>query len=335
MNFGNFSLRRRFLAQLTTGIALIAAGAIASVTSYAREYPSSPIRVTVPYSAGGMSDVSARTITAALGKELKETVVIENKPGAASSVASNWFAHQRPDGYSLYAAPISLVLNKYIQPHVGYDAYKDFAPISMMLYSPFVLQVNPKLGVKNLKDLIALIHSHPGEYAIGSSGVGSINDLAAHLLMQRFKLDLIVVPYLGGAPMSTALLGNQIQMSFSAANEAAPLIKTGKTIGIAVSSVDRLRLLPELPTVNEAAGITDFEAVYWMSLVAPKDTPQPIIDKLAVAMAKVGSDQQLKAKLDSMGVQLATSTPAQLGATFHRSDDGWADVIKSLNLKQE
>src|SRR5690606_22947903 len=203
--------RKLFLrAVIALGIAATAVGS--ALASSAGNYPSGPIKLVMPYPAGGMSDVSARTIAEALSSKIGGTIIVENRPGAASTVASNWMVHQKSDGYTLYAAPVSLVLNPILQPQVGYKPYEDFTPISMLLYSPFVLQVNKDMGADNVKDLVALIKAHPGKYAIGTSGVGSINHLAAEYFINEFGLDMIVVHYKGGAPASQDLVGGQIQM---------------------------------------------------------------------------------------------------------------------------
>ncbi len=327
MNNSHFSIFAKFLGATVIGLSSMMASA-------ADQYPSGPIKLVMPYPAGGMSDVSARTIADALSKKIGGNIVVENRPGAASTVASNWMVHQKADGYTLYAAPVSLVLNPLLQPEVGYKPYEDFTPISMLLYSPFVLQVNKDLGVDNLKDLVALIKAHPGKYAIGTSGMGSINHLSAEYFMKKFGLDMIVAHYKGGSPASKDLVGGQIQMMFSAANEAAPMIAAGRTKGLAVTTTERLAILPDLPTMNEAGGLNDFEAVFWMALVAPKDLPEDIQRKLSLAMQELGKDPDLRKKTDALGVSLHTSGPEEVVESLHHDEKKWGDIITNLDLKQ-
>jgi tripartite-type tricarboxylate transporter receptor subunit TctC len=296
-------------------------------------YPSEPIKLVMPYPAGGMSDVSARTIAEALSAKIGGNIIVENRPGAASTVASNWMVHQKGDGYTLYAAPVSLVLNPILQPQVGYKPYEDFTPISMLLYSPFVLQVNKDVGADNVKDLVALIKAHPGKYAIGTSGVGSINHLAAEYFINEFGLDMIVAHYKGGAPASQDLVGGQIQMMFSAANEAAPMMKAGRTKGLAVTTKERIAMLPEVPTMNEAAGLKDFEAVFWMALVAPKGLSPEIQAKVSKAMQELNNDAQLRGKTDALGVRMHASDPQEVTDNLRHDEKKWGDIIKKLDIK--
>lgn len=321
-------------ALLTLGAAMLGlAGVTATATAAASNYPAEPIKLIMPYPAGGMSDVSARTIAEALSKKLNGNIIVENRPGAASTVASNWMVHQKADGYTLYAAPVSLVLNPILQPEVGYKPYEDFTPISMLLYSPFVLQVNKDLGVGNVKELIDLIKARPGKFAIGTSGVGSINHLAAEYFINEFGLDMIVAHYKGGSPAAKDLVGGQIQMMFSAANEAAPMMAAGRTQGLAVTTSERLAMLPDVPTMNEAAGLKDFEAVFWMALVAPKNLPADIQSKLSLALQELGNDPQLRQKTDALGVRLHVSKPEEVTDNLRHDERKWGDIIKKLNIK--
>ncbi|MEO8250271.1 MAG: tripartite tricarboxylate transporter substrate binding protein [Burkholderiales bacterium] len=321
---------RRLLARI--GFLLASATALAATAQ--TPYPDKTIKVIVPYPAGGMSDTSSRAILDRLSKELGQPIVIENKAGAASTVASNYMVNQPADGYTLYTAPVSLVINPILQKSVQYDPRKDFEPISMLIYSPFVLQVSPTLGVKNMKELLALVRANPDKYAIGTSGLGSINHLAAEYFIRSFDLKLAVAHYRGGAPAAQDLMGGSIQMMFSAANEAAPLIKSGRTVGIAVSTTERLAMLPELPTVEEAAGIKGFEAVFWMALVAPAGTPKTVIDTLQNALQKNSRDNELRETMAAKGVELKITTPEAVRQHMDRDEAKWGKLIRDLGLKE-
>ncbi|MDM0089224.1 MULTISPECIES: tripartite tricarboxylate transporter substrate binding protein [unclassified Variovorax] len=309
-------------------------GASLAAAQPATAYPARPVKVVVPYAPGGMTDVSSRAVMERLGKELGQPVVIENKAGAASTLASNWMATQPADGYTLYAAPVSLVINPILQGTVQYDARKDFEPISLMIDSPFVLQVHPGLGVRSMKELLARVREHPDRYAIGTSGAGSVNHLAAEYFLRAFHLKVAVVHYRGGAPAAQDLMGGTIQMMFSAANEAAPLMRSGRTVGIAVTTTQRLALLPDLPTMEEASGLRDFEAVFWMALVAPARTPAPVLARLREAMQRIGADPELRERLARLGVELVTSTPRDVQRRMDRDEAKWGQLIRELNIQE-
>ncbi|SDM10332.1 Tripartite-type tricarboxylate transporter, receptor component TctC [Oryzisolibacter propanilivorax] len=312
----------------------LGAGWLGSAMAQAAAYPSRAVKAVVPYPAGGMSDVSSRAVLERLSRELGQPVIIENKAGAASTLASNWFASQAADGYTLYAAPVSIVINPLLQKSVGYEARRDFVPISMMIKSPFVLQANPQLNVSNMKELLTLLRANPDKYAIGSSGPGSINHLAAEYFMRAMNVKMQVVHYRGGAPAAQDLMGGVIQLMFSAANEAAPLIRAGRTRGIAVTTRQRLPILPELPTVEEAAGVEGFEAVFWLALMAPAKTPEDVLARLRSGMQAVGQDKALRDKLEGLGVQLQTSTTAQVLAAMDRDEALWSRIIREQGIKE-
>jgi tripartite-type tricarboxylate transporter receptor subunit TctC len=302
---------------------------------YAQDaYPNKPIKFIVPYPAGGVSDNASRAIADRLGRELGQSMIIENKAGAASTLSSNYVARATPDGYTLYAAPVSIVINPVLQAKVEYDPQKDFAPISMMITSAFVLQTNLDLKVKDLKELLALIRANPDKYAIGTSGMGSINHLAAEYFIKNFGLKMAVIHYKGGAPAATDLIGGRIHMMFSATNEALPLLNAGRTQGIAVSTAKRLSILPNLPTIDEASGTKGFDAVFWLALLAPAKTPAPVLKRLEAAMQVVGADQVLKDDLAKKGVDLYVSTPEQVQFYMKRDGDKWGQIIRELGIKE-
>ncbi|MDO8694954.1 MAG: tripartite tricarboxylate transporter substrate binding protein [Sheuella sp.] len=298
------------------------------------QYPNKPIKFIVPYPAGGVSDNSSRAIADRLGRELGQTMIIENKAGAASTLSSNYVARSAPDGYTLYAAPVSIVINPVLQAKVEYDAQRDFAPISMMITSAFVLQANLDLKVKDLKELLALIRANPDKFAIGTSGMGSINHLAAEYFIKNFGLKMAVIHYKGGAPAATDLIGGRIHMMFSATNEALPLVSSGRTQGIAVSTAKRISSLPDLPTIDEASGTKGFDAVFWLALLAPAKTPAPVLKRLEAAMQVVGADQTLRDDLAKKGVDLYVSTPAEVQSFMQRDGSKWGEIIRQLGIKE-
>lgn len=324
-----------------TGVRVVLAAAAAlalaaphhSSAQSAAAYPQEPIKFVVPYPAGGVSDVSSRAIAMALGQKLGANMVIENKAGAASTVASTYVAGQKPNGYTLYAAPVSIVINPALQGAVNYKPYESFTPISMMMKAPFVLQTNKDLPVKNAKELVELIKKNPDKYAIGTSGVGSINHLAAEYFIKQFGLKMVVAHYKGGMPAAQDMIGGQVQMMFSAASEAMPFISSGKTRGLAVTSMERMSTLPDLPTMNQALGTKDFEATFWLALMSPAGLDKALQTKLSSAMQALGQDAELRQKLSQLGIELDTSAPEVVTANLKRDEAKWTTLIKELNIK--
>ncbi len=323
------SLQVMFGAVIASGLVFASAVTQAQTAS---NYPQEPVKFVVPYPAGGVSDVSSRTIAAALGKKLGANMVIENKAGAASTVASTYVASQKPNGYTLYAAPVSIVINPALQGTVSYKPYESFTPLSMMMSSAFVLQVNKSLPVNNVKELIELIKKNPDKYAIGTSGVGSINHLAAEYFIREFGLKMVVAHYKGGMPAAQDLLGGQVQMMFSAANEAIPFVTSDKTKGLAVTSLERIATLPNLPTMNEATGIKNFEATFWLALVAPAGMDKSLQTRISTAMSELGKDDDLRQRLNQLGINLVTSTPEIVTANLKRDEEKWTTLIRSIKI---
>jgi tripartite-type tricarboxylate transporter receptor subunit TctC len=224
------------------------------------------------------------------------------------------------------------VINPALQGTVSYKPYESFTPLSMMMSSAFVLQVNKSLPVNNVKELIELIKKNPDKYAIGTSGVGSINHLAAEYFIREFGLKMVVAHYKGGMPAAQDLLGGQVQMMFSAANEAIPFVTSDKTKGLAVTSLKRISTLPNLPTMNEAAGTKDFEATFWLALVAPSGMDKALQARISGAMRELGSDEELRQRLNQLGIDLVTSTPEVVTANLKRDEEKWTTLIRSIKI---
>ena len=297
-------------------------------------YPSKTIRLLVPYPPGGVTDNASRLIGERLGRELGQSIVVENKAGAASTLASNLTARAAPDGYTLYAAPVSIVINPVLQGKVEYDPEKDFEPISLMMTSAFVLQANKDLKAKNLKELLTLVRENPDKYSIGTSGMGSINHLAAEYFIRTFGLKMAVIHYKGGVPAAQDLIGGRIELMFSATNEALPLLSAGRTQGIAVSVPKRVPTLPDLPTMDEASGTVGFDAVFWLALVTPAKVPVAVAERLKAAMQAVGQDASLAAELAQKGVDLRVSSPQEVKQYMARDGAKWGQIIRDLGIKE-
>jgi tripartite-type tricarboxylate transporter receptor subunit TctC len=320
----------------STFVAVTFAAALMPFAATAQaDWPTKPIQLVVPYPPGGVNDAVARAYADKLSTDLGKPVLVDNRAGAATTVASNYVAKAAPDGYTIYAGGTSLVINPTLNGNVQYDPHKSFALVSLMSFTPFILHVNADFPAKSMAELIAVVKANPGKFNIASSGIGATNHLAAELLKAQAGLKLVHVPYKGGAQAGQDVAAGNAQMMFSASLEAKPFLQSGKTRAIAISSLTRSPAFPEIPTVAEAAGLPDFEAVFWQAMVVPAGTPQPIIDKLAAAIARIAADPEMKARFAAQGVELRSSTPAELATFLDKEEVRWTTLIKEQGIKAE
>lgn len=299
------------------------------------DWPQKPISMVVPYPPGGVNDAVARVYADKLSAELGKPVIVDNRAGAATTVASNFVAKAPPDGYTIYAGGTSLVINPTLTGQVQYDPHKSFELVSLMSFTPFILHVNADFPAKNMAELIAVVKANPGKFNIASSGIGATNHLAAELLKAQAGLNIIHVPYKGGAQAGQDVASGQAQMMFSAALEAKPVLATGRTRAIAISSTKRSPAFPDVPTVVEAAGLKDFEAVFWQGMVVPVGTPQPIVDKLQKAIAKIAADPEVIERFKVQGVEIRASTQAEFKDFLNKEERRWVTLMKEQNIKPE
>ncbi len=320
----------------TTFVAAALAAALLPGASLAQsEWPTKPMTYIVPYPPGGLNDAVGRVYAEKLSTELGKSVIVDNKAGAATTVASNFVAKAAPDGYTLYGGGTSLVINPTLTGNVQYDPHKSFDLVSLMSFTPFILHVHADFPARNMAELIAVVKANPGKFNIASSGVGATNHLAAELFKAQTGLQLVHVPYKGGAQAGQDLAAGQAQMMFSASLEAKPLLTAGKTRAIAISSLKRSPAFPDIPTVAEAANLPDFEAVFWQGMVVPAGTPRPIIDKLQKAIAKIAAEPEMIERFKQQGVDIRSSTPAEFKEFFNKEEKRWVTLIKEKGLKAE
>ena len=295
--------------------ALLSCGAQAQT-----DWPTKPISMVVPYPPGGVNDAVARVYAEKLSAELGKPVIVDNRAGAATTVASNFVAKAAPDGYTIYAGGTSLVINPTLTGNVQYDPHKSFELVSLMSFTPFILHVNVDFPARNMAELIATVKANPGKFNIASSGIGATNHLAAELLKAQAGQDVAA--------------GNA-QMMFSASLEAKPLLTAGKTRAIAISSVKRSQAFPDIPTVIEAAGLKDFEAVFWQGMVVPAGTPKAIVDKLNAEIVKILRMPDVKEKFAAQGVDAVGSTVEQFNSHLQAQRTMWAKVVKDAGVTPE
>jgi tripartite-type tricarboxylate transporter receptor subunit TctC len=294
-----------------------------------------PIRIVVPFAAGGTSDILARTLGEKLQASLKQTVVIENRAGAGGVIGADVVAKAAPDGYTLLLGTIaSHAINPALQPKMPYDAAKDFAPILLLGSISNVMLVGANQPYKTVADVIAAAKAKPGSIAFASAGQGS----SQHMSGETFKLlagaQLTHVPYKGSAPAIQDVIGGQIPMSFETATVALPHIQSGKVRALAVTSAKRSRVLPDTPTLQEA-GVAGFDVASWQALYAPAGTPPAIVQRLNTEIANIIATPETKAKMDGLGLEYSPNTPEQFTAFGRNEIAKWQKVVKEGNVKAE
>jgi len=321
--------RRRVLLAGAAGAASLALPALAET------YPSRPLRIVVPFTPGGSSDVLARAVGAELTRSLGQAVVIDNTPGAGGSLGCEKAAKAPADGYTLLMGHIgTLAVNPSLYPRLGYDPVRSFTPVAWVARVPNVLVVNPSVPAKDVKELVALAKAKPGSLSYGSGGNGS----AAHVTMEYFKMQtgtsFLHIPYRGTAPSVTDLLGGQLQALFTGVTVLLPFIKAGRMRPLAVSSPRRLAVLPDVPTVSESGipGTQGFEADQWYGLVAPAGTPADIVALLNQHVNKALNSPEVRARLASEGADPTPATPQAFGELIAREIPRWAKVVKNAGI---
>ena len=299
------------------------------------DWPQKPVSMVVPYPPGGVNDAVARVYADKLSTELGKPFIVDNRAGAATTMASNYVAKAAPDGYTIYASGTSLIINPTLTGQVQYDPHKSFELVSLMSFTPFILHVNADFPVKNMAELVAYVKANPGKFNIASSGIGATNHMAAELLKARAGLNITHVPYKGGAQAGQDVAGGNAQMMFSASLEAKPFLDSKKTRAMAISSLKRSPAFPDIPTVEEAAGLPEFQAIFWQGMVVPTGTPKAIVDKLQKAIAKVAADPEVIERFKLQGVEIRSSTPEEFKAFYLKEEKVWTTLIKEQGIKPE
>ncbi len=295
-------------------IVAIAMTSFAAGSTLAQEYPQKPIRLVVGFTAGGISDVLARAIGAKLSAGIGQQVVVDNRVGAGTTIASDLVAKAPPDGYTLFMQDITThAINATLYKKLPYDTVKDFTPISLVAASPLLLLVHPSLPVKSVKELIALAKSKPGQIVYASSGNGTILHLSAETLKSMAKIDMVHVPYKGSAQAVQGLLGGEVAVSFSTMPPALPQVKAGRLRAIGVTTPKRNTAAPDVPTIAEA-GLPGFNIVLYSGVLGPAKLPAAVVAKLNSELAKAVNSPDVKAIYATLGVDPLTDTPEQFTA---------------------
>ena len=321
-----------FNSRSTSSAALAVALAFSWSAATAQDYPNRPIRLIVPQSAGGSTDLIARLLAQKMGDSLGQSIVVDNRPGAGSVNGTEMAAKSAPDGYTLLTVAASFTITPALHQKLPFDSVRDFTPISQTATLPHILIVHPSVPVKSVKDLIALAKAKPGDLNVATSGIATSTHLAAELFMHLSGTKMVTVPYKGGSPSMTAMLAGQCQVNFAAMSTAIPHVRSGKVRGIAVSSGKRSVTAPEFPTIAEA-GVPGYEHSSWVGLLAPAKTPRPVVTRLTTEAVKATEAPDTRPYLLKSGMEPVGSTSAEFAAVIKTEIAKWQKVVKAAGIK--
>ena len=309
----------------------------AAVSSYAgaqSNYPSRSIRMVVPFAPGGGTDIVGRLLADILAPVLGTTVVVDNRPGGGSTVGTAIVARATPDGYTVLLNTIDLAVSPALHKNLSYVPVRDFATVSLVAEQPNLMLAHPSLPAKTLKEFSAHVRAHSGKLTYGSAGLGSTTHLATELLMLAIKCDMIHVPYKGIGPAVTAMLGNETTTLLSTFASALPHVKAAKLRAIAVTSLKRAPLLPDVPTVAES-GVPGYEFTVWYGLVVPAGTPRPIVDRLNREIVAQLNTPSVRERFDAQGLTVIPSTAAQYMEKLKAEADKWATAARAAKIQPQ
>jgi tripartite-type tricarboxylate transporter receptor subunit TctC len=316
--------------QLLRLVAAAAALATLPRLSHAQTYPGRPVRLVVPVAPGGALDILARLIGQWLGDHLKQTFVIDNRPGAGTNIGVGVVAHAAPDGYTLLLVPQSVTTNATLYPNLDFNFIRDIVPIAMISRLPLVMEINPSIPAKTVPEFIAHVKAHPGKISMASGGSGSASHVGGEFFKMKTGIDMVHVPYRGGAPALADLIGGQVQVMFSPLPESIGAIKADRVRALAVTTLERAQALPELPTVAET--IPGFEASTWQGIGAPKGTPAAIVERLNQEINAALADPTIKARLTALGSIPTPMSPADYEKLIVEETAKWAKVIRDAHI---
>lgn len=323
---------KRIAAAMAMGMLLMPA--LAQAAESPEQWPTRPVTIVVTYPAGGGADLMARLIAPGLGRELKQSVIVENRPGAAGQIGASYVAKAAPDGYTVMIDASSYAVNPSLFPRLPYDPAKAFRPIGVLARYPNVLVATPSFPARTVKDVVAMAKQKPGTVAFASSGNGSAQHLAGALFEQRAGVDLLHVPYKGGGPAMTDVIAGQVPLFFANVASSLQHIKAGKLKPLAVTSQKHTSALPGVPTMQEA-GVPAYEVYEWNAAFVPSATPQPIVNKLADALRKVMMSDEVRQRVADLGGEIVAAPPAEAARFIDSQTQLWAKVIRERNIQPE
>jgi len=308
--------------------------ALSAACAAAQDYPNRPVKIIVPFGPGGFTDVVARILGQKLGTAMGTSFVIENRPGAGSTIGTDQVAKAAPDGYTLVMISSTHVISPWIYKSIPYDPIKSFAPVSKLVDSAYVLAINPKVPANNVKEFIALAKAHPDTIHYASSGNGSTQHLMGGLFVSMAGANLKHVPYRGSNLAMTDLIGGVVQSSFAGVTNVRPHLPTGKLKALAVTTAKRIPQMPDVPTLQEA-GVPGYDASNWLALLAPAGTPKDIVMRLNSEIAKLMAQPDVQKSLFDAGVQVSLSTPEALTQLMLDEHVKWGKIVHEAGIRLE
>ncbi len=323
-------MKRKQLLQ--SALALLGLAVLGSTSASAQTYPNRPVRIVVPFATGGPADVYARFIAQRLSDSLGQSFVVDNKPGGGSVIGTDLAAKAAPDGYTLLMMSNTHTVNETLIPNKPFTLMKDFVGVAPINYSDLVLVAHPSKGINTLGDLLKRAQAEPGKLNYASSGPGTPYHMAGELLKSMARINMVHVPYKGSSGARTDVIGGQVDLMFDAVTTMTEQVKAGKVKALATSGRTRSDVLPDVPTLSEA-GVPGYEATIWLGLMAPRGTPQEVVNRLNEAISKIVGAPELKQQWSRQGAVPMVMNPAAF--TKYLNDDiaKWAGVIKSANIK--
>jgi tripartite-type tricarboxylate transporter receptor subunit TctC len=305
-----------------------------AAVSFAQNYPSRPVKIVVPFGAGGPADVYSRVLAQHLSEALKQPFVVEDRPGAGSIIGTDAVAKSPPDGYTLLAMSNTHTTNESLVPNKPFQLMRDFVPVAGINYSDLLMVIHPSVPAKDLKEFIAYAKSKPGQLNYASSGTGTPYHMAAELFKAMSGTDIVHVPYKASGDMRNSVIGGHVQMGFDAITTMAANVKAGQVKALGTSASKRSTVLPEVPTIAEA-GVPGYESTIWLGIMAPVGTPKSVVDKLNAEINKAINRPEVKEAWDKQGAVPLAMSPAEFETYLRKDIDKWAAVVKSANIKPE
>ena len=326
-------MNRRLTNALTAALALLAVPSSYAATAVDPAFPNRPVRIVVPYPPGASpNDVTARILQPKLAEQMREQVVIDNRPGAGSTIGTDIVAKSSPDGHTLLLNSTSLAIVPSAYKNLPFDLYRDFAPVTMVSAAPQLVMVNSAVPAATLKELIAYIKARPGQVKFSSGGNGTLPHIAGELINHIAGLQMVHIPYKGGAPAATAMISGEVEMFIGTSSGALGNIKAGKVKVLAVASKQRLPILPDVPTMQEA-GLPAYDVRVWYGIFAPAKTPRPIVRTLYEQFAKTLATPEVRSRFAAADAEVVGSTPEEFTREFHAELKRWAKFISDTKLK--
>ncbi|HZN23541.1 MAG TPA: tripartite tricarboxylate transporter substrate binding protein [Burkholderiales bacterium] len=324
-------LKLWFIAASAVAIAMVWTPAAAAQV---KDYPVKPVRLINPFAPGGPVDFVGRSVGQELSKIWGQPVVVDNRPGAGTTLGAGLVARATPDGYTLLVTSVSTVVAASVYPNLPFDAAKDLAPVAVVAQTPLMFGVHPSVAAKSVQEFVTLAKSKPGQVRYGSAGQGTITHLSGELFKSLAKIDLVHVPYKGGAPSVAATTAGEVQSVFDQSAALLPHVKAGKLRALGVTSIKRVDIAPDVPTFVES-GVAGFEVIVWNAILAPAGTPRAIVESLNAHINRVLGQTELRERLGALGLTPAGGSVAEFSTLYKREVARWAKVSKEAGVKIE